>query len=513
MEKLEKWDVENNTFWETIGKKIANRNLYISIGCLLLAFCVWLMWSIITVQMKNLGFPFDDKQLFTLSAVAGLTGATLRIPSSFLVAISGGRNINFLYTALLLIPAFGTGLALQDKSTPYSVFVILAALSGIGGGTFAPSMSNISLFFPKRIQGLALGLNAGLGNLGVSVMQIVLPFVMSFAVFGSIAGSGMPLLNGLGEKTSETLIYIQNGGFIWVPFLIIFSFLALTGMNNLPIHNIGNNFVAILKAFGPLLVGFVSSSIGLYMLFSLKLDTLIVIPLTIIITMILMRVSPTSVRKSLDNQFQIFKNKHTWIMTILYTMSFGSFIGFSAALPLFIKIVFGVLPDGSINPQAPNPFHYAWLGPLVGSIFRSIGGWVSDKISGSKVNNINILVMVLATVGVAHFVNQANHAGHPEEFFFPFLIMFLILFITTGISNGSNFRMVPIIFESKLAGPVLGWISAVAAYGAFIVPNVIGIQIKAGTPEVALYGFASFYVFCMILNWWFYVRKGAEINC
>ncbi len=513
MSKLEKWDVEDRAFWEITGKHVAYRNLWISIGCLLLAFSVWLMWSIITVQMKNLGFPFDDQQLFTLTAVAGLTGATLRIPSSFLVAISGGRNINFLYTVLLLLPTFGVGIALQDKETPYTVFLILAALSGIGGGTFAPSMSNISLFFPKKMQGLALGLNAGLGNLGVSVMQIVLPFIMSFAACGAICGVGLPLVNAVAGKSAGTLIFIQNGGFVWVPFLAIFAILALIGMNNLPVHNIENDLIAIIKAFGPLFVGFISSAAGLYLLLQLKLDMLIVIPATIILTMILMRLSPASIRKSLDNQFQIFKNKHTWIMTILYTMSFGSFIGYSAALPLFIKIIFGVLPDGSVNPNAPNPFQYAWLGPLVGSVCRPIGGWISDKVSGSKVNHINILVMILSTFGVAYFVKMADNAAHPEQYFVPFLILFLLLFITTGLGNGSNFRMVPIIFEAKLAGPVLGWISAVAAYGAFIVPNVIGTQVKAGTPEVALYGFAVFYAFCLILNWWFYGRKGTEMEC
>jgi NNP family nitrate/nitrite transporter-like MFS transporter len=511
--KLQKWDVEDRAFWEVTGKYIAYKNLWISIGCLLLAFCVWLMWSIITVQMKNLGFPFDDGQLFTLTAVAGLTGATLRIPSSFLVAISGGRNINFVYTGLLIIPALFTGIALQTKETPYFVFVILAALSGIGGGLFAPSMSNISFFFPKKIQGLALGLNAGLGNLGVSVMQVVLPIVMSFSLFGLLAGSGFPLPTAIGEKSAGSLVYIQNAGFVWVPFLAIFSLLALTYMNNLPIHNIGNNFFAILKAFGPLLVGFTSSLIGLYLLLILKLNMLIVLPITVILTMLLMRISPQGVRKSLDNQFQIFKNKHTWIMTVLYTMSFGSFIGFSAALPLFIKIIFGVLPDGSVNPEAPNPFHYAWLGPLVGSICRPVGGWISDKISGSKVNHINTFIMILATCGVAYFVKQAQILQNPEHLFLPFLILFLVLFITTGIGNGSNFRMVPMIFEPKLAGPVLGWISAIAAYGAFVVPNVIGAQVKAHTPEYALYGFAIFYSFCLFLNWWFYRRKQAEVEC
>ncbi|NES77769.1 MULTISPECIES: MFS transporter [unclassified Okeania] len=173
MSKIANWNPENIDFWQQQGSKIANRNLWSSIPCLLCAFAIWLYWSIITVQMKNLGFPFETAQLFNLSAVAGLTGATLRIPNSFLVAISGGRNVIVITTTLLIIPSLGTGIALQNSNTPYSLFIILAALSGFGGGNFASSMSNISFFFPKKNQGAALGLNAGLGNVGVSVMQVL----------------------------------------------------------------------------------------------------------------------------------------------------------------------------------------------------------------------------------------------------------------------------------------------------------------------------------------------------
>ncbi len=163
MSDIKKWDVEDEAFWESTGKKIANRNLWISIPSLLCGFAVWLYWGVITVQMLNLGFPFEKSELFTLMAIAGLTGATLRIPSSFFIRLCGGRNTLFFTTALLMIPALGTGIALSDKNTPLWVFQLLALLSGFGGGNFASSMSNINFFFPKRMQGLALGLNAGLG--------------------------------------------------------------------------------------------------------------------------------------------------------------------------------------------------------------------------------------------------------------------------------------------------------------------------------------------------------------
>ncbi len=512
---INKWDVEDESFWESVGKKIAYRNLWISIPSLLCAFAVWLYWSIITVQMKNLGFPFDTGQLFTLSAIAGLVGATMRIPNAFLIAISGGRNVIAFTTGLLIIPALGVGIALQNPSTPYITFAVLAALSGLGGGNFSSSMSNISFFFPKRMQGASLGLNAGLGNIGVSVMQILLPFVMTFGLFGALGGAGQPLPADVGNKAAGTLVFIQNSGLVWVPILIVLTLAAWFGMNNLSTAtpNLGSSAAAVGKIFGLILIGFVSATVGLYLLLGLKVSMWIVLPVTIVLTVFLMKAVPGDIKTNLNKQFAIFNNKHNWIMTYLYTMTFGSFIGYSAAFPLLIRVVFGELPDGSINPNAPNPFAYAWLGPLVGSIVRPVGGWISDKVGGAKVTQWDTVVMILSALGVAYFVKQASASPQPEQYFMPFLFLFLILFITTGIGNGSTYRMVPIIFKPAQAGPVLGWIAAVAAYGAFIIPRVFGQQVKAGTPEYALYGFAIYYFTCLILNWYYYARKNAEVVC
>ena len=512
---IERWDVEDEHFWNSVGKKIASRNLWISIPCLLCAFSVWLFWSIITVQMKNLGFPFDTNQLFTLSAIAGLSGATMRIPNAFLIAIAGGRNVIALTTALLILPALGVGFALRDPNTPFTVFAVLAALSGLGGGNFASSMSNISFFFPKKMQGLALGLNAGLGNIGVSVMQVLLPLVVTFGLFGAFGGAGLPLPADVGNATAGSLRYIQNSGLVWVPILVVLSLAAWFGMNNLPTATpkLKSTSSALLKVLGLLGVGFVGGAAGLYLLLGLYLSMWVVLPITIVLTVLLMKAVPGEIKQSLNTQFAIFKNKHTWVMTYLYVMTFGSFIGYSAAFPLLIRVVFGELPDGTINPHAPDPFMYAWLGPLVGSLARPIGGWISDKLGGARVTQWDTLVMILATVGVAFFVGQAGGSAQPEQFFVPFLLLFLLLFITTGIGNGSTFRMIPIIFKPGEAGPILGWSSAVAAYGAFIIPRVFGQQVNAGTPELALYGFALYYVTCLVLNWYYYARKRAEIKC
>ena len=511
---IEKWDVEDLQFWETTGKKIANRNLWISIPCLLCAFAVWLFWSIITVQMRNLGFPFDTVQLFTLSAIAGLAGATLRIPNSFLIAIAGGRNVIALTTGLLIIPALGVGIALQSMETPYITFAILAALSGLGGGNFASSMSNISFFFPRRVQGTSLGLNAGLGNIGVSVMQILIPFSVTIALFGALGGAAVAPSAEAASAASGTAIYIQNSGFIWVPILIVLTLAAWFGMNNLATATpgLGSTISALIKILGLIALGFVTAAIGIYLLLGLGLSMWIVLPVTVILTVLLMKAIPGEIKVNLNTQFAIFKNKHNWIMTYLYVMTFGSFIGFSAAFPLLIRVVFGELPDGTLNPNAPNPFAFAWLGPLVGSIARPIGGWISDKVGGAKVTQWDTVVMIIAVLGVAFFVRQAIGSETPEEFFIPFLILFLILFITTGIGNGSTFRMIPIIFKTSEAGPVLGWTSAIAAYGAFVIPRLLGQQIDAGTPEFALYGLAIFYLTCLVLNWYYYARKNAEIK-
>jgi NNP family nitrate/nitrite transporter-like MFS transporter len=194
-------------------------------------------------------------------------------------------------------------------------------------------------------------------------------------------------------------------------------------------------------------------------------------------------------------------------------MTFGSFIGYAMAFPLLIRVVFGNLPDGSANPNAPNPFAYAWLGPLVGSLVRPIGGWLSDKWSGAKVTQWSTAAMVAAALGTAYTIKQASAAAAPAQHFPAFLAFFLVLFFCAGVGNGSTFRMIPIIFEPSLAGPVLGWTSAVGAYGAFIIPKVFGAQIEAKHPEYALYGFATYYLSCLVLNWWYYARKNAEIHC
>jgi NNP family nitrate/nitrite transporter-like MFS transporter len=433
---LTTWTPEDKDFWESKGKKIAKRNLWISIFCLLLSFSVWFIWSAVVVQLNSVGFNFSDTQLFSLAAIPGLTGATLRIFYSFTVPIFGGRNWTVISTASLLIPSIGIGFALQDTSTSYSTMLMLAALCGFGGGNFSSSMANISFFFPKHKQGMSLGLNAGLGNLGVSVLQLVVPLIITFDVFMGLGGSAHAIKSASGTQ----LLWIQNAAFIWAIPVFLATIAAWFGMNNLAVAS-----------------------------------------------------------TPLKEQLIIFKRKHMYITTVLYIMSFGSFIGYSAAFPLLIKIEF----------PAVNPLAYAFLGPMLGALLRPVGGWVSDYVkSGAWVTFFDVIIMIVSMFCVLYFINPAHKS------FLGFFFSFLVLFITTGIANGSVFKIIADIFPPKERAPALGFSSAIAAYGAFFIPNCFAYSLKL-TNQVssAFYLFILFYLLCLGLTWWYYSRAGAEKKC
>ena len=527
------WRPEDDAFWESTGKRVAYRNLWISIPALLCGFAVWGMWGIITVQMMNLGYPFSQAELFTLTAIAGLAGATMRIPASFLIRLSGGRNTIFLTTSMLLAPAIGTGIVLQHPEWPLWSFQLMALWSGVGGGNFASSMSNISTFFPKRLQGTALGLNAGLGNFGVTAMQIVIPLVMTVGMFGHFGGEPMTLQKEsgwiFGAIPPGTPTWIQNAGFAWVVSLIPLSLICWFGMNNLKTVSpaIGGTIPAFFKIIWLYTLSFIPAGVGLYLYLPKPsglgvLNMWLAMPLIIISTLMVLKLTAFGpMKENVAKQFAIFGNKHTWSLTVLYIVTFGSFIGFSMVLPLAMKVIFGishvrdaagVMQHTLVNPNGPAVLAYAWIGPFVGAAVRPIGGWISDKIGGSIVTQAISAVMVAASVAVGYVMLLAYNSATPEQYFFMFMALFVVLFAASGIGNGSTFRTIGMIFDRQQAGPVLGWTSAVAAYGAFIAPVVIGAQIKAGTPENAMYGFAIFYALCLVLNWWFYLRAGSEIK-
>jgi MFS transporter, NNP family, nitrate/nitrite transporter len=456
---LSVWTPDDQAFWQREGRAIAHLNLIISIPALMLSFAVWMVWSVVVVNLPAIGFGFTTNQLFWLAALPAVCGATLRIFYAFMVPVFGGRRWTAISTASLLLPALGIGFAVQDPTTGYPTFVVLALLCGLGGANFASSMANISFFFPRSRKGSALGVNAGLGNLGVSVAQFVVPLVITAGVFGALGGEPQTVSEG-----SETgRIWLQNAGFIWVPFIVMVTLAAWFGMNDI-----------------------------------------------------------AAAHASFSEQAIIFKRKHNWIMCWLYIGTFGSFIGYSAAFPLLVTLQF---------PEV-DALAYAFLGPLIGAALRPFGGWLADRVGGAPVTFWNFAAMIVAVAGVLYFLPSGPSGGN----FHGFLVMFMLLFMMSGIGNGSTFRMIPIIFlnererearggsaaklrqavrdGNKEAAAVLGFTSAIGAYGGFFIPKSYGSSIAlTGGPEAALYVFIGFYLTCAAVTWWYYARRGADMPC
>ena len=456
---IEIWTPEDKAFWEREGEAVAKINLWISVPALFLAFAIWQVWSVVAVTLPALGFNYSTNQLFWLAAAPALSGATLRIFYSFMVPLVGGRRWTAISTASLLIPALGIGFAVQDSSTGYPTMLILALLCGLGGGNFSSSMANISFFFPKERKGSALGINAGLGNLGVSVVQFLSPLVVTAGIFGVFGGEAQNIV----KNNQAIQVWTQNAAFVWVPWIALAALAAWFGMNDL-----------------------------------------------------------ADAKASFAEQAVIFRRKHNWLMCILYLGTFGSFLGYAAGFPLLIKSQF----------PGVNPLAYAWLGPLTGAVVRPFGGWLADKLGGAKVTLWNFIVMTIAVGGVLTFLPHGPLGGSFSGFF----ISFLVLFLTTGIGNGSTFRMIPVIFQTQKlrevnasdreavaratkeanteAAATLGFTAAFAAYGGFFIPKSYGSSIAlTGGPDAALYVFIVFYLLCIAVTWWHYARRNAPMPC
>jgi MFS transporter, NNP family, nitrate/nitrite transporter len=437
------WNPEDETFWNAKGKTIARRNLIWSIVAEHFAFSIWLIWSIVATKLPQAGFHYSTDELFQLVALPGLIGSLMRFPYTFAVTTFGGRNWTIFSTSVLFIPTLALAYFVSHPDTPFWLMLLVASTAGLGGGNFASSMTNISFFYPDRMKGWALGVNAAGGNIGVSSVQLLTPILM-----------GAGFIN-LYQASPVGGVYLQNAGLMWIVPIAIAVFGAIFFMNNL-----------------------------------------------------------TSAKSSFRNQLAIIKRKHTWIMAFLYVGTFGSFIGYSAAFPLLIKTQF---PAVTIA--------IAFLGPLVGSLARPLGGLLADRVGGAIVTFWNFIAMAAATIGVLYFVENKEFAG--------FLAMFLILFVTTGIGNGSTYRMIPSIFrEENLhkakgqgdaaraaalktasieSGAALGFIGAIGACGGYLIPSGFGKSIAiTGGPQLALLIYLGFYAACLALTWVFYLRKSPE---
>ncbi|MGC2086949.1 MAG: MFS transporter [Bradyrhizobium sp.] len=440
---ISEWNPEDQTFWTNTGKAIARRNLIWSIVAEHIGFSVWLIWSIVATKLPQAGFHYSTDELFQLVAVPGLIGALMRFPYTFAVTTFGGRNWTIFSASVLFIPTLALAYFVSHPETPFWLMLLIACTAGLGGGNFASSMTNISFFYPDRMKGWALGLNAAGGNIGVSSVQLLTPILM-----------GLGLIN-LYQANPVGGVYLQNAGLMWVVPIAIAVFGAVLFMNNL-----------------------------------------------------------TSAKSSIKNQLAIIKRKHTWVMSIIYIGTFGSFIGYSAAFPLLIKTQF---PAVTIS--------IAFLGPLVGSLARPLGGLLADKIGGAILTFFNFIAMVAATVGVLYFVGAKDFTG--------FLMSFLVLFVTTGIGNGSTYRMIPSIFReenlhkvkgqgevaraaalktaSVESGAAVGFIGAIGAVGGYFIPSGFGKSIAAtGGPQTALVVYLAFYAICLTMTWWFYLRRNPQ---
>ncbi|WP_309707291.1 nitrate/nitrite transporter [Armatimonas sp.] len=435
---LSDWKPEDSGFWEAGGKATAWKTLWVTTYCLLLAFATWFVVSAVLVRLTGIGFKLDKSQLFWLAAMPGLAAGTLRIIHTFLIPIFGTRHTVAISTLFLLVPCIGWAWAIQNPETPFSVLMLLAFLAGLGGGNFSSFMPSTSLFFPKKQLGTALGIQAGIGNFGVSVVQFVTPIVIGIAMVG-----GTQLFNDPKKNIHDKPLHLQNAFLIWIPLIIIGAIWAWVALRSVP------------------------------------------------------------VKATFREQTDIFKEKHTWIMTALYIMTFGSFSGFSASFGLMIKELYGKFPD------APDALKYAFIGPFLGALLRVLFGPICDKIGGAKVTMLSGIGLTVCAVLATRYTAPTS-----VDQFGGFLWTMLGLFFFSGIGNASTFKQMPMIFPPRQASGVIGWTSAIAAYGPFLFASSIGAILGAtGSPTAFFWGAAVFYLFCLVLNWHFYTRKGAEKPC
>jgi NNP family nitrate/nitrite transporter-like MFS transporter len=423
---IEHWDPEDEAFWNATGEKVARRNLFFSVLSEHIGFSIWTLWSVMVLFMgPEYGLTPADK--FFIVSMATAVGAVVRVPYTFAVALFGGRNWTIVSASLLLIPTIAAFIVMEP-GTSFNTFLVCAMLAGLGGGNFASSMTNINAFFPLRKKGWALGLNAGGGNIGVPVVQLI-----GLAVIG--ANGGPRVLLG-----------------IYIPFILIAAVLAAVKMDN----------IAHLK-------------------------------------------NDTGAAKD------AVKDAHTWIMSFLYIGTFGSFIGYSFAFGLVLQTQFGRTPLESA--------YVTFIGPLLGSLIRPVGGALADRFGGAKITLYNYVGMAAAT-GV--IVVASMQKSLPL-----FTTAFIILFVLTGLGNGSTFKMIPGIFHTKalakglegeeaaaygrrLSGASMGLIGAVGALGGLgINLSLRQSFLSVGSGTGAFVAFLAFYGVCFLVTWAVYLRRPA----
>ena len=450
-EWLEAWDPENEETWDS---SLAWRTLWITTFCLTLAFIAWFLPSAIIPKLNALGYTFSQSQLYWMSAMPGLSAGLLRLVWMVLPPILGTRKMVSLTTLLLIASTLGWGVRVQSPTAPYWELMGLAFLAGIGGGAFSGFMPSTSYFFPKRKQGTALGLQAGIGNLGVSIVQLLTPYLIAIGALAVFGGSQM--MSTVGKADQQ--VWYQNAAFVWIPLMVVGALLAWTMLKSVPI------------------------------------------------------------KANIKQQFDIFSNQDTWWMTLLYIMTFGTFSGLSAQFGLLMINLYGsgnpeivqgagesaqLLIDGYAVPEAVK---YVFLGPLVGAVARFAFSPLTDRMGGAiwtLISGIGLVVSIAATIPA--LTPDTSSAAALQGGFNHFLWGMLAIFLFAGIGNASTFKQMPMIFERRQAGGVIGWTAAIAAFGPFLFG--IGLNFLGAVP---FYWIGVFWaVMCVGITWWRYARRGA----
>ncbi len=450
-EWLDSWDPEDPEVW---NKKLAWTTLWISTFSLTLCFVAWFLPSAIIPKLNALGYDFTQTQLYWLASMPGLAAGLLRIVWMVLPPILGTRKMVALTTALLIFPMLGWGVRVQSPTAPYWELLALAFLAGIGGGAFSGFMPSTSYFFPKRMQGTALGLQAGIGNFGVSLVQLLTPWLIGFGMIGFMGTSQQMSVTGKPDRE----VWYQNAAFVWIPLVVLGAVIAWTFLKSVP------------------------------------------------------------VKANIKQQFDIFGNTDTWLMTILYIMTFGTFSGLAAQFGLLGNNLYGsgnpeIVTGAGATAQVlisgyevPDPVTYVFWGALVGAAARVFFSPLTDRTGGAiwtLVSGIGILASILWTIpALTPTLDSAETlSGDFSRFFWGMLAIFLF----TGIGNASTFKQMPMIFERRQAGGVIGWTAAIAAFGPFI----FGVGLTLMTPTTFYIIGAAYAVLCIGITWVRYARPGA----
>ena len=422
---LSNWNPEDETTWD---QKLAWRTLWVTTYTMVLAFATWYLVSAIAPRLNDIGYGLTKEQLYWLVAVPGLAGGSLRLVFMFLPPVMGTRTLVAFSGALLVLPLFGWTIAVRDASTPYWILISLALAAGVGGGSFSGLMASTSYFFPKRLAGTALGVQAGIGNVGIGIMQLLLPWVVGFGLFGTAVLTPQSGAEG-------KLVWLHNGGLVLVPWVILAVVLAILVLRRVP------------------------------------------------------------VKANFRQQLDIFREKHTWIMTAIYLMSFGAFSGLAAQTGLIILNVYGSFPD------APNPLAWAWIGPMLGALVRAGVGPLCDRWGGAIFTFLGGAGMTIGTVVTLVFLSPTSASE-----FSGFFTGMLLIFFFSGFANAGTFKQMPMIFPPRQAGGAIGWTASIGAFGPFLV----GMALSAMAPFSFFIICAVWCAFCTGLAWWYYARPNAE---